>query len=108
MTAEQDLLSQLLAITTEVGVSLAALGSAKVYGGTDAHTGLRLRTIVVRAEGCVFDELIAQDDAGNSLDLADFYVGSPAPAAAGGDYLRVPPNFFFTSFTLTSGSVLGA
>ena len=108
MTTEQDLLTQLLAITTEVGISLAALGSAKVYGGTAAHTGLRLRTILVRAEGCVFASLVASDDQGNTLSLSDFYKGTPAPVAAGGDYLRVPPNYYFTAFTLTSGSVCAA
>lgn len=108
MDTNQALLTKILATTDEVANTIAALQSSKVYGGTDPHTGLRLRVIVVRPEGAVFSELIAENDNGDDLELSDFYVGDPAPTAAAGDYLRPPANYYFTTFTLTSGSVQGA
>lgn len=82
---------------------ISGSNGTKIFGGTTARTGLNYKALLIREDATAFTTLVCTSSSGASAKgSSDFIVDA---TYLKGDMLVAPDGYFFSAFTLSSGSV---
>ena len=106
MGRESELQQEYSNYLFEATNSMSGINGTKVFGGTGAHTGLRIKALCIREDATAFTSLVMTGGPGGDLSETYFLVGTTDLLK--GDLLVAPKGYILTSFELSAGSALAS